>query len=74
MSWTQDRAKVAALSRSLPADDPELIEARRNLKAAKLEDHIAAAVAAFPPLTREQLDRIALHLANAPAHQEAKAA
>lgn len=59
MSWTTERARVASLSRSRTPDDPALIDARRNLKAARLEDHVTAAVATFPPLTDEQADRIA---------------
>lgn len=57
--WTTQRAKVAALSRSRRADDSELIEARRNLKAAKLEEYVARVVAQAPPLTDEQAHRIA---------------
>lgn len=62
-TWTQERARVAALSRRVQAgerapDDPELAEARQNLRAAKLEDHIRKAVAEAPPLSDEQRDRI----------------
>lgn len=53
------RGKIAALSRSRTPDDPELIEARRNLRAARLEDHVARVVAEAPPLTNAQRDRIA---------------
>lgn len=56
---TTARAKVAALSRSRTPDDPELIEARRSLKAANVAAYIEKAVAEAPPLTRNQLDRIA---------------
>ena len=59
MSWTTERARVASLTRSRPADDPDLITARVNLKAARLEDHITKLVADWPPLTPEQRDRIA---------------
>lgn len=59
MSWTNDRARVASLSRSRAADDPELLQARRNLREAKLAEHIAKAVAEAPPLTDEQRDRLA---------------
>ena len=31
--WRSDRARVAALTRSRPADDPELIEAWQAFKA-----------------------------------------
>lgn len=59
MSWTQERARVASLSRSRAADDPDLIEARRNLKAERLAEHIARVVADAPPLTPAQRDRLA---------------
>jgi hypothetical protein len=42
-----------------PDDDPELIEARRNLRAIRLEDHVTKVLAQAPPLTVEQRDRIA---------------
>ncbi len=59
MSWTHERARIAALSRSRTPDDPELLEARRNLRAARLHDHVAKVVAEAPPLTDEQRARIA---------------
>lgn len=62
MSWTAERARVASLSRSRAADDPDLIEARRNLKAERLADHIARTVAEWPRLTPAQLDRLAILL------------
>lgn len=52
-------AKVGALSRSRAADDPELITARQNLKAERLAADVAAVVNSFPPLRRDQIDRIA---------------
>lgn len=62
MSWTQDRARVASLTRSRPADDPDLIAARQSLKAARLEDYIRRTVDAAPPLTPEQREKLALLL------------
>lgn len=64
MSWTHERARVAALSRCVAAgersaDDPDLLEAKRNLRAMRLEEHVAKAVAEAPPMTDEQRDRIA---------------
>lgn len=53
------RARVAALSRDRKPNDPELIDARQSLKAARLEDHVARAIADAPPLTDEQRGRIA---------------
>lgn len=58
-SWTIERARVASLSRSRTSDDPDLIEARRNLKAELLADYVARVVATAPPLSPEQRDRIA---------------
>lgn len=44
MSWTSERARVASLTRSRAPDDPDLLAARRNLQAARLEDQVARAV------------------------------
>ncbi|HEY8653909.1 MAG TPA: hypothetical protein VIL87_12610 [Dermatophilaceae bacterium] len=62
MSWTAERARVASLSRSRTPDDPDLIAARENLKAERLKVYIAKVVAAAPPLSAEQRDRLALLL------------
>lgn len=62
MSWTKDRATIAALSRSRKSDDPDLLDARRRLRAAKLEEYVSRVVAEAPPLTQEQLDRVAVLL------------
>lgn len=59
MNWTHHRARVAALSRDRSPDDPELINARRDLRAERLADHIADVVNAAPPLTNEQRARLA---------------
>jgi hypothetical protein len=59
MSWKQERARIAGLTRSRPADDPELIEARRRLRAERLAEHVKKVVAEFPPLTDAQCERIA---------------
>lgn len=64
-SVTHYRAQVAALSRSRGTNDPELVGARRNLKAQSLAEHIAKAVAEAPPLTDEQRDRLATLLRGA---------
>jgi len=52
------RARVAALSRDRSPDDPELEAARRDLRAARIEEHLAHAVQSWPPLTPEQLDTL----------------
>ena len=62
MSWTTDRARVAALSRSRAADDPDLAEARRDLRVARTEDYIRKVVKAAPPLTDEQRRRLSVLL------------
>jgi hypothetical protein len=62
MSWTQERARVASLTRSRTPDDPDLIDARRNLKAERLAEYIKRTVDAAPELTDEQRDRLALLL------------
>ncbi len=61
-NWRSTRARIASLSRSRSADDPDLIEARRDLAAERLAEHIERVVAAAPPLSREQRDRLALLL------------
>lgn len=55
----QERARVAALTRSRTPDDPDLVTARRNLAALSIEDYVSKIVAEAPPLSPEQRDRIA---------------
>ena len=60
-SWRSERARIAGMS-SRPnraPDDPELIEARRNLRALRLEDHVKKVLAGAPPLSDEQREHIA---------------
>ncbi len=66
MSWTVERARVAALSRDRAPDDPELLDARRNLRAERLAAAIRETVDAAPPLTDDQRARLAA-LLHAPA-------
>lgn len=54
-----ERARVAILTRHRPADDPELIASKQRLKAMMLEDHVVRVVSEAPPLTADQIDRIA---------------
>ena len=61
------RARVGALSRSRRPDDPELLNARRDLAAERLAAYVAKTVAQAPPLTAEQRDRIAALLRPIPA-------
>lgn len=53
------RGRVAALSRSRKSDDPDLLAAQRDLRAALLEEHIQRVVDQAPPLTEEQRTRLA---------------
>ena len=62
MSFTHERARVASLTRSRTADDPELVAARRNMRTERLADYIKRVVDAAPPLTPAQRDRLALLL------------
>ncbi len=71
-TWTHERARIAALSRSRAADDPELIEARRNLRATRLAAHVAKALEAAPPLTVEQRQGIARLLTMSGGGQRAR--
>jgi hypothetical protein len=66
MSWTAERARVASLSRSRTPDDPDLVNARRNLRAARLEEAVRRAVDAAPELTPEHRERLAALLRPAP--------
>ena len=58
LTTNQARARVAGYSRNHAADSPVLVDARRDLKAAKLAAYIARVVDDVPPLTPEQRDVI----------------
>jgi hypothetical protein len=58
-------ASIAATTRWHP--DRDTTDLARDLRAARLEEHIRAAVDAAPPLTAEQRDRLAQLLRGAPA-------
>jgi hypothetical protein len=64
MTWTHDRARVAALSRDRTPDDPDLLAAKRDFRASRAEDYIKRLVAEAPPLTQDQRSRIAALLRN----------
>ncbi len=63
MSWQHERARVASLSRDRAHDDPELLSARKNLRAERLAVRLAQCAAdvaaAAPELTAEQRRRLA---------------
>lgn len=61
-SWQTSRARVASLSRSRPSNDPDLLQARSDLRAARLADAIQKTVAQAPPLTDEQRRQLAMLL------------
>jgi len=62
MSWTRDRARVAALSRDRTPDDPDLLAAKRDLRASRAEENIKRIVAEAPALSADQRSRIAAAL------------
>ena len=64
-SWTQARSRLARLSQTHAPDSPEILAARRDLRVARLADHITKVVDQAPPLTPEQRDRLALLLRSA---------
>jgi hypothetical protein len=56
------RARHAAVSRGVRAGErspEELVETKRDLVAANLEQYVHQAVDSCPTLTREQIDRVA---------------
>ena len=53
------RQRHNVLVRHRGADDPVTVDAKRDLEAVKLEDHIRRVVDQAPPLTAEQRDRLA---------------
>lgn len=65
MSWTIERARVAALSRSRTPDDPDLVQARERLRAARFEEHVRQLVDGAPPLDDAARSRLALLLGGA---------
>ncbi len=51
--------RVGSLSRSRPADDPELVKARRDLRTARIEQHVRESLSNIGPLTAAERDRLA---------------
>lgn len=56
------RGRLNALRRYRPDDDPDVVDARRDLAAERLAEHIRRTVEAAPRLTDAQRDRLALLL------------
>jgi hypothetical protein len=56
------KAKRASLTRHRGPGHVETIEAERDYRAEVLAEHVRKVVDAFPPLTDEQCDRIAVLL------------
>jgi len=52
-------ARVGGLAKSRCPDDPDLADARRDLRAALAEQHIRDLIASVPPPTAEQCARLA---------------
>ncbi|MEJ3658769.1 hypothetical protein WEH80_38020 [Actinomycetes bacterium KLBMP 9759] len=65
------RGRLNALQRYRGDNDPAVLEARRDLAAEVLAEHVRRIVAAAPPLTESQRERIAALLR--PAGREAAA-
>ena len=62
-SWTVPRARIAGYKRrGRPDSDPDLVNARRELKAARIEEYVRRVVDTAPALSDEQRDRLALLL------------
>lgn len=58
-SWTTDRATIAGLARrGVPDSDPRWDEARRNLKARKIDKFIREVVDSAPPPRPADLERL----------------
>lgn len=61
-TWSSERARLAGNSRHHGPNSEQALEARRALKAARLEDAISRAVDSAPPLTPEQRRKLAVLL------------
>ena len=56
--------RLAALVRHRTPDDPDVIDATRDLRDAQLNEHVRRVVDGFPPLTPKQRSRLAALLAD----------
>ena len=71
-TWTSKRASLAGLSRGRSPDDPLVVEARRDLRAARAEDYVRELADA--DLTDDQRDRLAILLTVGDVVTESRAA
>lgn len=62
MSWTHERARVARLSQTRTPDDPDLVQARERLRAARFEEHVRKLVDTAPPIDEATRARLAVLL------------
>ena len=63
----RSKARLAYSTRQYGPDATETVNARRDFAASRIEDHIRELIAAAPPLTSDQLQRIASLLGTAPS-------
>jgi hypothetical protein len=61
--------RLAALARHRSADDPEVAEAGRDLRAAQLEEHVRRVVDQLPPLSADQRARLIVLLRSGSADE-----
>lgn len=57
MSWTHTRSRIASAKKADPSAD--VTDLKRQLRAERLEDYIVRQLAAAPPLTDEERERLA---------------
>jgi hypothetical protein len=62
MSWTSERARLAATIRDHPNDHERIAAVRRDLRVARLADQVRKVVNGDPPPTAEQRDRLEAEL------------
>jgi hypothetical protein len=62
MSWKNERARVASLTRSRKPDDPDLLNARLKLKTLRLDDQVSVFISTLPSLSDGQRQRVARSL------------
>lgn len=59
MTRSSTAARYSALSKCRPANDPELVTAKRDLYAERIERAILEAASRAPELSRDQKERLA---------------